>query len=477
MTGGGHHDSSRRHERLPSSPPSGLISVLSDSELPLGHPLLRPELEVRCISRTEETLRYEIIIHFGSRSPSPSPRPSRSSSGDGGPAFYSPSGVEDGTAFVDRGVQASYPRCAGELVVPVSSSGDPEPAAVWTPLVPVPQASTPPKKAAGKDMGALDACVEIHFDQPSSAVREAEPVVLHRLAVTGLTHKGASEAVPNELVTFESQLPDRCKLAPAMDPMLFEFCVQAPTRTSPIDKSVRSPATSVTAVRTYRRRPRSVAAQPVAVGDPQPPATLTVQCVEAAPPAPKKSPGSGTAGELGRIETDTPSPIPCEGNNSVRPQRKLSRQIEPMTATKKARLQPAIELEEAKAATAAFLASVSQALQVPLASLPPRSVTTLASPSTALRRSRRLANQPANSTVRLSKKGEMLVMRKLGLLPADPSGVGFLHPELASVFRGPLDDSSFEAMRDMFPAARALSDADMRAVAMQLQASDTISAI
>lgn len=60
---------------------------------------------------------------------------------------------------------------------------------------------------------------------------------------------------------------------------------------------------------------------------------------------------------------------------------------------------------EEKAATAAFLASVSQALQVPLANLPSRRdarTTTPASPTpaTTLHRSRRLANQSLNYMVR-----------------------------------------------------------------------------
>nr|CAB3480658.1 unnamed protein product [Digitaria exilis] len=68
-----------------------------------------------------------------------------------------------------------------------------------------------------------------------------------------------------------------------------------------------------------------------------------------------------------------------------------------------------LEVEEAKARTAAFLASVSQALQWPLADLPFRRdacTTTPAPPTPAptLRRSDRLANQPLNSMVRASKK-------------------------------------------------------------------------
>ncbi|CAN6234554.1 unnamed protein product [Urochloa humidicola] len=80
----------------------------------------------------------------------------------------------------------------------------------------------------------------------------------------------------------------------------------------------------------------------------------------------------------------------------------------------------------------------------------------------------KLANQPLNSTVRPSKKGEVLVMRKLGLCAPDDMP----HEELKEVFAGPLDAKLFVAMRDIFPAARALSDADMMVVAMQVRGED-----
>ncbi|CAO2211314.1 unnamed protein product [Urochloa humidicola] len=131
-------------------------------------------------------------------------------------------------------------------------------------------------------------------------------------------------------------------------------------------------------------------------------------------------------------------------------------------------------LEEAKAATAAFLASVSQALQAPLATMPTRGgapVTPAGTPG--LRRSGRLASQPLNSMVRPSKKGGILVMRKLGLWPADEQSTGGMQSELRAVFTGPLDSTHFSAIRDMFPAARALSDADLMAMAMKVMDADS----
>jgi hypothetical protein len=145
------------------------------------------------------------------------------------------------------------------------------------------------------------------------------------------------------------------------------------------------------------------------------------------------------------------------------------------TTSKRGRFQPNDDLEAAKVNTATFLASVRQALQVPLPTLqaapPPSS-------SSATRRSSRLAKLSANSTVRASKKGEVLLMRKLDKLSTRPTK----DPEasaadattadrgLAAVFAGPesVDKEYFSAFRDLFPAARALSDADLMAAVRQV---------
>nr|CAB3498747.1 unnamed protein product [Digitaria exilis] len=82
-------------------------------------------------------------------------------------------------------------------------------------------------------------------------------------------------------------------------------------------------------------------------------------------------------------------------------------------------------------------------------------------PAKSLRRSTRLADQPLNSTVRASKKGEVLLMRRLGLHAKDDHRGSERSKELASIFKGPLDDHYFAALRDIIPAARALSDTDI----------------
>nr|XP_034570132.1 uncharacterized protein LOC117834714 [Setaria viridis] len=75
---------------------------------------------------------------------------------------------------------------------------------------------------------------------------------------------------------------------------------------------------------------------------------------------------------------------------------------------------PTNEIDTAKAKTEAFLTSVRLALQQPLASrlaVPPTTA-----PTPTPRRSGRLAKQTLNATVRPSKKGEVLAMKKLGII-------------------------------------------------------------
>jgi hypothetical protein len=54
-----------------------------------------------------------------------------------------------------------------------------------------------------------------------------------------------------------------------------------------------------------------------------------------------------------------------------------------------------------------------------------------------------------------SKKRDIFVTRRLGALPvAGPAGGS--DQELAAVFTGPLDANYFSALRNIFPAVRAL---------------------
>lgn len=78
----------------------------------------------------------------------------------------------------------------------------------------------------------------------------------------------------------------------------------------------------------------------------------------------------------------------------------------------------------AAVATRAFLEKVAVGVSTPLASKPahpqPQAPTTIAS-SSAPRRSKHIAKNESSSTVRPSKKGEVLLMRKMGILaPNEP---------------------------------------------------------
>ncbi|CAL5070105.1 unnamed protein product [Urochloa decumbens] len=222
---------------------------------------------------------------------------------------------------------------------------------------------------------------------------------------------GATSRFEFETVAFEVQCPPRGLSHAVMeDPMRFESEALAPRLicfgTEPAvqcedDGENGLPTQTVTpakAMRTYRRRPRGAAA------------------VDTAAPPTQQT-------ELTEPHGDEP-PIseapdgPAQSEHATTPARRpVSHQASAPTKRPKTRTQPGPTLEEAKAATAVFLASVSRALQVPLASMPARGDAPPAcnAATPGRRRSDRLASQTFNSTVRPSKKGEILVMKKLGL--------------------------------------------------------------
>ncbi|CAN6202321.1 unnamed protein product [Urochloa humidicola] len=242
------------------------------------------------------------------------------------------------------------------------------------------------------------------------------------------------------------------------DPMLFEFEAPTPKLMRPQANNRATP----TAIKTYKRRARSDAARSddVAALQHLPPAEPIEEAEPRREPTDQSSRScAGQAEPLAQDETaQAMLANPATSAESTR-------------SRKTARPPHTPRLEEAKAATAAFLASVSHALQALLADMPPRrDATRAAGPTPAApetrRRSERLANEPLNASVRPSKKGEVMVMRKLGLYPSGDQGEP--RQELKGVFTGPLDTHSFSAIRDIFPAAHALSGAELMAAAMQV---------
>jgi hypothetical protein len=129
---------------------------------------------------------------------------------------------------------------------------------------------------------------------------------------------------------------------------------------------------------------------------------------------------------------------------------------------------------DAMAKTAAFLGTVRLAIQAPLAALP-RLSDAPTGPTPTPRRSGRLASQPPSAVpVRPSKKGEILAMKKLGIISRDDEA------ELANVrdfdkfLVSAMQPRHFAALRDIFPAANALPNAELRLITNQVTATATV---
>nr|CAB3495640.1 unnamed protein product [Digitaria exilis] len=122
----------------------------------------------------------------------------------------------------------------------------------------------------------------------------------------------------------------------------------------------------------------------------------------------------------------------------------------------------------AMAATTAFLTSITLTTQPPLLSNVPAEARIALPPAStpAPRRSDRLASNPLNLTVRPSRKGEVLAMKRLGFLGSqtrDDSIVEAARKEYHQFFTETMDISNFPALRDLLPAARALPDDELMA--------------
>lgn len=119
------------------------------------------------------------------------------------------------------------------------------------------------------------------------------------------------------------------------------------------------------------------------------------------------------------------------------------------------------------AATTAFLAGITLATRSPLIkAVPPPAARVFhhAPPPPKLRRSDRLAKEALNMTVRPSKKGEILAMKRLGFTG---NAGGKARKEFQRFFGGIVDIQNFPALRDLFPAARELSDEELLAAVQE----------
>lgn len=120
-------------------------------------------------------------------------------------------------------------------------------------------------------------------------------------------------------------------------------------------------------------------------------------------------------------------------------------------------------------ATKAFFASVAQAIQTPLAPKGVRRRQPAQARSTAraaknvdtnLRRSGRLAQGNLN-TVRPSKRGEVLMMRKMGILKEGELVTDEAKRAYEQIFNKPLSKKHLTAITELFPAAGCLSDEEL----------------
>lgn len=124
--------------------------------------------------------------------------------------------------------------------------------------------------------------------------------------------------------------------------------------------------------------------------------------------------------------------------------------------------------QAAEAATRAFLMAVTKSIQTPLAAKTTRRTKGPApTPTpTILRRSRRIAANDSTPNVRPSKKGEVLLMRKLGVLPPHAPAIKELQNAYEQLFDQPLSTDHLAAIRDLFPAAEALDNDELTAALM-----------
>ncbi|CAN6315049.1 unnamed protein product [Urochloa humidicola] len=278
-----------------------------------------------------------------------------------------------------------------------------------------------------------------------------------------------------ELLPFEAQLPTRSlHVSLQKDPMLLEA---APTSNWMLRPRQREGSPKAKpALRTYVRRGKGHASSTAALPTPT---RLNFEHVSREEPQQDQSlddndpapdgldcPGLGLQSE----------PAPNLGHSCATPRPTSLRMLPGPALTPPIRggSSPASPpgTAAAMAATTAFLASVRAALQVPLAdrrlvhlgnAMPAASGTVAPLP----RRSGRLAAQALNLTVRPSKKGEVLAMRKLGYTHKDEQAAQAASAEFDKFLKLPMQKKDFAALRDMFPLAKLLTDVELVAAVTQ----------
>nr|CAB3453806.1 unnamed protein product [Digitaria exilis] len=243
-----------------------------------------------------------------------------------------------------------------------------------------------------------------------------------------------------EFAPFEAQCPHAQDLDVSwVDPMRSECAIQN-LNVAPPEPLAAVPIPTPAPIITYWRRPRPGA---------------TASMVETTRSTPPITPTRLDFGD------DEPSDCPVSAGQDVVPRRVhkgpqlLSMPLLCLPST-----------EDAIAKTSAFLAGITLATISPLLGNFP-AVARVPLPTTATpgwRRSGRLAAQPLNLTVRPSKKGEILAMKRLGFLcngSRNDSDIEAVRKEFDCFFKETMDVKNLSALRDLLPAARVLTDEEL----------------
>nr|CAB3469678.1 unnamed protein product [Digitaria exilis] len=251
--------------------------------------------------------------------------------------------------------------------------------------------------------------------------------------------------------------------------------VIGPPATAPLRPAAAT--TSHVPLRTYRRRPRhDGTTTPAARTPPVTPARLDFDT--GAPAATEDlQPPEGTWSHITPRRQSSPRPTPAaqkmaKNARSVAPAHDTTPPPNLNSNSPTAANTPATAA--AMAATTAFLAGITLATRSPLIrSIPGDARVAFTVPDNAVsmpRRSSRLPSQPLNVSVRPSKKGEILAMKRFGLLPEgvnSGAAIDKAGEKLDNFFDDIIDVKNLPALRDLFPAARGLSNDEMVAAARQ----------
>lgn len=131
-------------------------------------------------------------------------------------------------------------------------------------------------------------------------------------------------------------------------------------------------------------------------------------------------------------------------------------------------------VQAGEVAISAFISSMRVAIPPPLLASLPIEQATFTAQSPLPRRSERIASQPLNSDVRPSKRGEQLLLRRLGHAPKECPVSEEARRTFRVLFCSPVSSSLMVALRELFPAARHLTDDELSRAAARAACAGTV---